>query len=254
MERSFGDFFYRWWTLIEIFGELHRIQHCPKCSEYIIICTPLKHAQLHYEYYAFFLVLGNGESMQKIIRKITKVIRIFRIACPGEIRHAFDWGRVTHICVNNLTIIGSDNGLSPDRCQAIFWTNAGLLLIIGTIFNEILITIQQFSFTKMRLKMSSAKFRTFRLGRNVLMFLHNQGFIRWTQLIRSRRDDFKRILTIHARLIQGLGGYSGTILWNKYVRNNWLSTTDIIFANTWLKLVALYAYLRLQCGCTFSCF
>ena len=25
------------------------------------------------------------------------------------------WGRVTHICVSNLTIIGSDNGLSPGR-------------------------------------------------------------------------------------------------------------------------------------------
>ena len=25
------------------------------------------------------------------------------------------WGRVTHICVNELTTIGSDNGLSPGR-------------------------------------------------------------------------------------------------------------------------------------------
>ena len=29
------------------------------------------------------------------------------------------WGRVTHICVSDLTIIGSDNGLSPGRRQAI---------------------------------------------------------------------------------------------------------------------------------------
>ena len=29
------------------------------------------------------------------------------------------WSRVTHICVGNLTIIGSDNGLSPGRRQAI---------------------------------------------------------------------------------------------------------------------------------------
>ena len=29
------------------------------------------------------------------------------------------WGRVTHICVSELTIIGSDNGLSPGRHQAI---------------------------------------------------------------------------------------------------------------------------------------
>ena len=34
------------------------------------------------------------------------------------------WGRVTHICVSDLTIIGSDNGLSPGRRQAIIRTNA----------------------------------------------------------------------------------------------------------------------------------
>ena len=32
-------------------------------------------------------------------------------------------------CHYELTIIGSDNGLSPGRCQAIIWTNAGILLI-----------------------------------------------------------------------------------------------------------------------------
>ena len=31
------------------------------------------------------------------------------------------WGRVTHICVGKLSIIGSDNGLSPGRRQAIIW-------------------------------------------------------------------------------------------------------------------------------------
>ena len=78
---------------------------------------------------------------------------------------------MTHICVNKLTIIGSDNGLSPDRRQAIIWTNAGLLLIgpLGTNFNEILIEILTFSFKKMRLKVSSAKRRTLCLGLNVLI-------------------------------------------------------------------------------------
>ena len=67
------------------------------------------------------------------------------------------WGRVTHIHVSKLTIIGSDNGLSPERRQAIIWTNAGLLLIepLGTNFSEILIEILTFSFKKMRLKVSS---------------------------------------------------------------------------------------------------
>ena len=39
------------------------------------------------------------------------------------------WGRLTHIWVNKLTIIGSDNGLSPGRRQAIIWTNSDLLSI-----------------------------------------------------------------------------------------------------------------------------
>ena len=77
---------------------------------------------------------------------------------------------MTHICVSKLTIIGSDNGLSPGRRQAIIWTNAGLLLIgpLGTNFSEILIKILTFSFKKMRLKVSSAKRRPFCLGLNVL--------------------------------------------------------------------------------------
>ena len=49
------------------------------------------------------------------------------------------WGRVMHICVDKLTIIGSDSGLSPGRRQAIIWTSAGILLIrhIGTNISEI---------------------------------------------------------------------------------------------------------------------
>ena len=80
------------------------------------------------------------------------------------------WGGVTHICVGKLTIIGSDNGLSPGRRQAIIWTNAGILLIrpLGTNVNEILIGIQAFSFKKMYLKMASAKWRPFCPGLNVL--------------------------------------------------------------------------------------
>ena len=71
------------------------------------------------------------------------------------------WGRVTHICVSKLTIIGSDNGLSPGRRQAIIWTNAWILSIWtwGTNFSEILSEIHAFSFEKMHLKMPSAKWR-----------------------------------------------------------------------------------------------
>ena len=81
------------------------------------------------------------------------------------------WGWVTHICVSYFTIIGSDNDLSPGRCQAIIWTNDGLLLIgpLGTNFSEILNEIHTFSFKKMRLKMASGKWRLSCLGLNVLI-------------------------------------------------------------------------------------
>ena len=76
------------------------------------------------------------------------------------------WGRVTHICVGKLIIIGSDNGLSPGRRQAIIWTSAGIWLMgpLGTNISEILIKIHIFSFKKFHLKLSSAKWRPFCLG------------------------------------------------------------------------------------------
>ena len=77
---------------------------------------------------------------------------------------------MTYICVDNLTITGSGNGLSPYRRQVIIWTNAGILFIgpLRTKFSEILIYIKTFSLKKMHLKMSSAKWRPFCLGLNEL--------------------------------------------------------------------------------------
>ena len=53
--------------------------------------------------------------------------------------------------------------IAPIRGQAGIWTNAGLLSIgpLGTNFSEILIKIQNFSFMKMHLKISSVKWRPF---------------------------------------------------------------------------------------------
>ena len=81
------------------------------------------------------------------------------------------WGRLTHICISKVTIIGPDNGLSPGRRQAIIWTNDGMLLIspLGKNLSEILMEIHIFSFKKMPLKMSSAKCRPFCLGLNLLI-------------------------------------------------------------------------------------
>ena len=101
---------------------------------------------------------------------------------------------MTHICVGKPITIGSDNGLSPDRRQAIIWTNARILLI-WPLGSEILTGIQTFSFKEMHLKMSSAKWRPFFPGFNVLtnddqdFWLHMiswdcQGLIWWYLLPR----------------------------------------------------------------------
>ena len=68
------------------------------------------------------------------------------------------WGRMTHICVSRPKVFDLDNGLSPGRRQAIIWTNVGTLLIrpLGTKFNEILIEIHTFSFTKIQNKLMSS--------------------------------------------------------------------------------------------------
>ena len=71
------------------------------------------------------------------------------------------WGRVTHICVSKLSILGSDNGLSPGRRQAIIWTKDVILLIrtLGTNSSEMLIKINTFSLKKMHLKMSPGRWQ-----------------------------------------------------------------------------------------------
>ena len=103
---------------------------------------------------------------------VTRHNNILGVGChkTDHIETLTRWGRVTHICVNKLTIISSDNGLSPGRRQAIIWTNAGILLFrtYGTYFSEILSKINIFPFKKMHLKISSAKLRPFCLGLNVL--------------------------------------------------------------------------------------
>ena len=89
------------------------------------------------------------------------------------------WGRVTHICVSNLTLIGSDN-LAPNRRQAIIWTNAGILLIgrLGITFidMDILIEIHTFFKKKKHLKISSGKWRPLCLWmtniHNIILYIH----------------------------------------------------------------------------------
>ena len=85
------------------------------------------------------------------------------------------------LCLSVLTHWG--------RRQAIIWTNAGILLIgpLGTNSSEILIGIRTFWFKKMRLKMSSGKWRPSCLGFNVLMMP------RWHHMSRNSPSWFKLI-------------------------------------------------------------
>ena len=67
-----------------------------------------------------------------------------------------------HICIGEITLIGSNNALLAGRHQAIIWTNTGILLIgpLGTNFSEILnrnsyIFIQENVFENVSWKMFS---------------------------------------------------------------------------------------------------
>ena len=127
------------------------------------------------------------------------------------------WGRVTHICISRLTIIGSDNGLWPDWRQAIIWTSARILLIwsLGTNFSEILIEIHTFLFKKMHLKMSSGKWRPFCSGLNVLN-------MKW--IVQFTPNNWIWFLCPHAsvqRVIIGLSHYRNRcwLVVNQILRN-----------------------------------
>ena len=72
-------------------------------------------------------------SCQQLFCRVVDPINI-SVSC----QYLTHWGRVMHICIGKLTIIDSDNGLSPVRRQTIIWTNDGMLLIwpLGTNFSK----------------------------------------------------------------------------------------------------------------------
>ena len=94
-----------------------------------------------------------------IVRYITERLKI------PSLDELTRWGRMTHICVSELTIIGSNNGLAPGRREVIFWTNAGIFLNepLGTNFSENFIQIQIFSVKKMHSNMSQPQCVNFTL-------------------------------------------------------------------------------------------
>ena len=119
----------------------------------------------------FFII--QIKTMQSTTLSASKFSYLVSYLCTFTF-HLTHSGRVTHICVSELVIIGSDIGLSPGRHQAIIWTIAAILLnwTLRTNFNEKVSEIHTFSFKKMHVKMSSGISRPFCLGLNVL----NQGY------------------------------------------------------------------------------
>ena len=132
----------------------------------------IRHNTLEYSGGYLGLLMGRTSAQMKHTssRRAHPLMFIMRRVQRDAARHLTLRGRVTHICFSKLTIISSDNGLSPGRRQALIWPNAEILLIrpLGTNFSEISIEFHTFSFKKMHLKMSSGKCRPSCLGLNVL--------------------------------------------------------------------------------------
>ena len=113
----------------------------------------------------------------------------------------------------NWVTIGSDNGLSPVRRQAISWTSTHLLSIwtLGWNFSEICFKIPDSSIMKMHLKMSSAKWWPFcsggyQLSGQTLGNIHTLGFAQlcvWShdQLIAVSRDLYNNIHHCHCAIV-----------------------------------------------------
>ena len=117
--------------------------------------------------------------------------------------------------------------------QAIIWTNAGILLIgpYETNFSEILIGIQTFSFKKMHLKMSSAKWRPFCLGLNVLSVWGN---VLWL------------VILIYSQ-VRGFMSFPGKYTWFNVIftisysvyENKWFQINHQIYQYYWYILQIL---------------
>ena len=74
-------------------------------------------------------------------RLLCYIVAVISEVSIGAIKNPTEW----RICAPvKYSIIDLDNGVSPDRCQAIIWTNDDLILSVGVLgrkFNEIWIKI-----------------------------------------------------------------------------------------------------------------
>ena len=144
-----------------------------------------------------------------------------------------------HICTRNLTIVGSDNGLSPGQHQAVIWTNDRILLnrTFRIDFSEILNKIQAFSFKNMNLNMSSVKWWQFSLGLNVLTpcmqcwvgLYHIQCSIKLLLIHHSSPTDYQCGMQSKIRLVASIRSFTHELGLHCISQNH--------DKNTWLKFV-----------------
>ena len=107
----------------------------------------------------------HGRSCKKSKSIIMRVLKLFIHTLSSTLQPLTHWGRVAHICVGNLAIIGSDNDWAwwaPSRYMNEFRDIVNRTIRIN--FDGILIGIHTFSFKKIYLKISSAKSWSFCLG------------------------------------------------------------------------------------------
>ena len=148
----------------------------PDLIALLIVCVPAPH-QVYYSQRPWYVIqqIAYFKALTSWLKWDSSQDNATQFECVSRICYWFGcmitrWGRATHICVGNLTIIVSDNGLSPGRRPAITWINVGILWIglLRTNFNEMSIEIHTFSLKKIHLKMSSGKWRPFCIGLNVI--------------------------------------------------------------------------------------
>ena len=114
------------------------------------------------------------------------------------------WGRVTHICVGKLTIIGSDNGLSPGRRQAISRTMQCWDIVNWNLRNKLqwnlkrnsYIFIQENAFENVVWKMAAILSRPQCVNEQILT---NVSFTRKQSIVETEREFLKGAIYIHYR-------------------------------------------------------
>ena len=114
--------------------------HPPMCLKMLCKCTKIWYCNAALckkvrHYFRHYFVLFTFNSMLSFL---FYYVNLPKGGLLVNLCFYINW--LTRICVCNLTIIGSDNCLSPGRRHAIIWTDAGILLIgpSKTDFNEII--------------------------------------------------------------------------------------------------------------------